>query len=205
MKEDNLNVTPAPYVYVCLNPGDWPDPEYVVRTRAIRGVALGFHAALPSIVHSVDPARAVFGVKTLESVLDEGLEQPRLNTRMLTLFALAAMALASVGLYSLVSLSVTSRTREIGVRMTLGAEPGQIMLQVIARVGRLLAAGMAVGLVLTFLADRVLRSVLFGVSPTDSLTLAGTILALAAVALLASFVPALRAARIDPLEAIRTE
>ena len=202
MKEDTLNVTPAPYAYVCLKPGDWPDPEYVVRTE---GDARAFAQSLPSIVHSVDPSRALFAVKTIEEVLSSGLEQPRLNTRMLSLFALAAMALAAVGLYSLVSLSVTSRTREIGVRMTLGAEPGQIMMQVIGGVGRLLAAGLGVGLVLTFLADRVLRSLLFGVSPADGLTLAATVVLLALVAGFATLVPALRAARIDPLTAIRTD
>jgi ABC-type antimicrobial peptide transport system permease subunit len=124
---------------------------------------------------------------------------------MLTVFAFAAMLLASVGLYSLVSLSVTSRTREIGLRMTLGAVPSQIMMQVIRRVGLLLAGGIATGLVLTLLAQRVLRSLLFDISPTDVVTLGATIVTLTAVSAVATYIPARRASRIDPLQAIRTE
>jgi ABC-type antimicrobial peptide transport system permease subunit len=161
--------------------------------------------AIRPLVHQIDPARAVFGVKMLQSVFAESLDQPRLNTRMLALFAMAALALASVGLYSLVTLIVTRRTREIGIRITLGAEPRQIMGQVIAGVARLVGAGIATGLVLTFMAERVLRAVSFGVSPVDALTLAAAVLLLAGVSGVATFAPALRAARIDPLEAIRTE
>jgi putative ABC transport system permease protein len=156
-------------------------------------------------VHKIDPARAVFGVKPLQSVLQQSLDQPRLNTRMLALFALAALTLASVGLYGLVTLIVTTRTREIGVRITLGADPRQIMGQVIAGVARLVGAGIVAGLVLTFMAERVLRSVLFGVSPVDALTLASAALILATVSGVAAFAPALRASRIDPLEAIRAD
>jgi hypothetical protein len=202
MREDALNSAPVPYVYVCIVPGGWPDPEYVVRTH---GDPRGLLQEIQPLVHNIDPARAVFGVKTLEQVLDGTLDQPRLNTRMLALFALAAMALAAVGLYGLVSLVVTARTREIGVRMTLGAAPLQIMAQIAAGVAPLLGAGIAAGLVLTLLANRVLRSVLFGVSPTDAMTLAGAVLTLAIVSAVATLVPARRAAKIDPLEAIRSE
>lgn len=159
--------------------------------------------AIRPIVHSIAPSRAVFGVKTLQEFLDSTMDEPRMNTRMLTWFAVAALLLASVGLYSLVSLSVTSRTREIGVRMTLGAQPSRIVLQVLARVTRLLGAGIAAGLLLLFLAERLLRSVLFGVSPLDGVTLAATVLVLAVVAGVATVVPARRAARIDPLQAMK--
>ena len=108
-------------------------------------------------------------------------------------------------LYSLVTLVVTARTREIGVRMTLGAEPGQIVRQLVAGVARLLATGAAAGLLLTWMADRILRSLLFGVNALDLVTLGGAVLTLAMVAAVATFVPARRAARIDPLAAIRGE
>jgi len=88
----------------------------------------------------------------MHSVFEESLDQPRLNTRMLALFAMAALALASVGLYSLVTLIVTTRMREIGIRITLGAEPRQIVGQLVAGVARLVGAGIAIGLVLTFMA-----------------------------------------------------
>jgi ABC-type antimicrobial peptide transport system permease subunit len=124
---------------------------------------------------------------------------------VVTVFALAAMLLAAVGLYSLVALVVTARTREIGVRMTLGAEPRQIVGQLMAGVARLLAIGAAAGLLSIWMADRLLRSLLFGVKAMDGITLAGALLTLAMVSAVAAFVPARRAARIDPLAAIRGE
>ena len=201
-REDTLDVTPAPYLYVCMAPGGWPDPEYIVRTH---GDTRALMQAIAPIVHSVDSSRAVFGLREVQDVVNESLEQPGLNTRMLAGFSLAALLLASVGLYGLVSLAVAARTREIGVRIALGAHSGQIVRHVAVGVSRLLAAGVSAGLVLTFLADRLLRSVLFGVSPTDFATLGATVLTLITVSALATFAPARRAARIDPLEAIRSE
>jgi putative ABC transport system permease protein len=202
LREDALNVAPGPYLYVCIAPGGWPDPEYVVRAQGSPGP---LEQAIRPIAHQIDPTRAVFGVKTVPEVLNESLDEPRLKSRVVTVFALAAMLLAAVGLYSLVALVVTARTREIGVRMTLGAEPRQIVGQLMAGVGRLLAIGAVAGLLLTWMADRLLRALLFGVNATDGVTLSGALLTLAVVAALATFVPARRAARIDPLAAIRGE
>jgi ABC-type antimicrobial peptide transport system permease subunit len=157
------------------------------------------------IVHGIEPNRAVFGVKLLDTIVDDALEQPRLNTRFLAMFAGAAMLLASVGLYSLISLVVTARTREIGVRIALGAGRPQILRLVLAGALQLLTAGIAAGLVLTLGAERLIKSVLFGVSPLDALTLAAAVAVLAAVSMLAAFLPAHRAASIDPLEAMRIE
>jgi putative ABC transport system permease protein len=182
--------------------GGWPDPEYVVRTR---GDARALMRQIRQLVHGVDSSRAVFGMRMLDTVMDDALEQPRLNTRFLALFAAAAMLLASVGLYSLISLVVTARTREIGVRIALGAGRGQIMRLVVAGAGRLLAGGILLGLVLTLAAERLIRSTLFGVSPLDAFSLAGAVLVLAVVAALAAFLPARKAARIDPLDAIRMD
>ena len=202
LREDALNVAPGPYLYVCIVPGGWPDPEYVVR-------ALGSPAALlPAIrpiVHQVEPTRAVFGLKTVPEVLNASLDEPRLKSRVVTVFALAAMLLASVGLYGLVMLVVTARTPEIGVRMTLGAEPRQIVGELVAGVARLLAIGAGVGVLLTWMAGRMLRSLLFGVSAIDAVTLVAAVLTLVLLAAVATFVPARRAARIDPLAAIRAE
>ena len=201
-REDTLDVVPAPYLYVCMAPGGWPDPEYVVRTH---GDARALMQQIRPIVHNIDRSRAVFGLQSVRDVVDQSLETPGLNMRMLTGFAIAALLLASVGLYGLVSLTVGARTREIGVRMALGAAAPQIAWHVVSGAVRLVAAGVAAGLVLTFLAERVLRAVLFGVSPMDLATLSATVLTLTIASALATLAPALKAARIDPLEAIRTE
>ncbi len=202
VREDGLTSSAAPYIYTCQPPGAWPDPEYVVRTK---GDPRALMQQIARIVHGIEPNRAVFGVKLLDSVVDDALEQPRLNTRFVALFAAAAMLLASVGLYSLISLVVTARTREIGVRIALGASQSQIMRLILLGAARLLGAGILGGLALALAAERLIKSVLFGVSPLDVLSLAGAIAVLVAVSLLAALLPARRAASIDPLEAMRIE
>jgi putative ABC transport system permease protein len=124
---------------------------------------------------------------------------------MLSLFAVAAVMLASVGLYGLLTHGVIARAREIGVRLTLGAAPSRIVAELLSGVARLVASGVGAGLLLIAAADRFLRTLLFGVSPLDPLTLSATILLLAAVAAIATLAPTRRAAKIDPLEAIRAE
>jgi putative ABC transport system permease protein len=202
LREDAANAAPVPYIYVCLASGGWPDPEYVVRTH---GDPRPLLSAIRPAVRSVDPSRAIFALEPLDDFLQALLEQPRVNSRMLAAFAFAALALACIGLYTLVSLVVTGRRREIGVRMTLGAEPGRIMSEILAGVARLLAIGIGAGLVITLLMNKVLRSLLFGVGPADLATLVAVVFLLVIIALLATFFPARSAARIDPLEAIRTE
>jgi putative ABC transport system permease protein len=202
VREDGLSAGNAPYVYECQLAGSWPDPEYVVRTRADAA------AMIPQIraaIHQVEPGRAVFGMKPLDSLIDDALEQPRLNSRFLLTFAIAAMLLASVGLYSLISLIVTARTREIGVRMALGAGRAQIMRLVFAGAGRMLAGGIVLGAILTVAAERVVKSLLFGVSPLDLMTLGAALLILSLVTAIATLLPASRAARVDPLEAMRVD
>jgi ABC-type antimicrobial peptide transport system permease subunit len=192
----------VPYIYDCASAGSWPDPDYVVRAR---GDALAIMRQVRQIVHDVDPNRAVFGVKMLATVLDNALQQPRLNIRFLAVFAAMAMLLASVGLYSLTSIVVTARSREIGVRIAMGASSRQIMRMVFAGAGKMLAGGILLGLALTLVVERVIKTVLFGVGPLDVLTLAAAIAILCGVSFLAAFLPARRAAAIDPLDAMRAE
>jgi putative ABC transport system permease protein len=201
-REDALNTAPVPYVYICIGPGNWPDPEYVVRTA---GDTTPLLHAIRAAIHEVEPARAVFGLNSLADVVDSTLDQPRLDAQMIGFFALSALLLASVGIYSLVTLMAISGTREIGVRMALGAAPGQIVRQIASGVARLLLAGIAVGLVATVFAGRALESLLFGVNALDPATLLLTLLTVAAASLIAIFLPARRAARVDPAIAIRAE
>jgi ABC-type antimicrobial peptide transport system permease subunit len=190
----------VPYVYVCLGPGDWPDPEYVVRTAGDPRALIG---AIRATVRQLEPTRAVFGLMTLDDNLDATLDQTRLQTGLISAFGLAAVVLAVIGLYGLVALAVTTRRREIGIRIALGAEPRRVIFELATRVAWLLAAGAAGGLLMTVLAQRQLRAMVFGVAPLDPTTLASAVLGIAVAAGIATLVPAWRAARIDPVGAMR--
>lgn len=148
---------------------------------------------------------AIFGVQTLQDALDATLDRPRSDAHLLTLFALAAMTLAAVGLYGLVTQMVNSRRREMGVRIALGAAPSQIVGSVVASAGRLIAAGITIGAGLTIALQPAFRALIFGVSPLDGLSLAYAAALLAAVSTVAALVPARRATAIDPMESMRAE
>lgn len=198
--EDGPGTAAVPYVYVCMSAGSWPDPEYVVRASGDpRLVAAGVR----TLAHGLAPERPVFGMQPVQHVIDGALDQPRLDARLLTGFAAAALLLAALGLYGLMMLGVAERRRELGVRMALGASPADVVWLVMGGAGRLLGAGVAIGLVLTVIAARVLRASLFGVSPIDARSLAGAAAALALVAMIAVAIPARRAAATNALDAMR--
>lgn len=200
--EDSPGATPVPYLYACQSAGAWPDPEYVVRTH---GDPRAVMSAVREIVRRADPTRPIFAVRTVDAVMTSALEQPRLSASLLAMFAGTAIALASLGLHGLLMLTVSERTREMGVRMAVGAAPAHVVGLVVAGAGRLLAGGLAAGLAITVALARALRGALYGVSPLDSPTLAAAVLVMAGVTLLAAALPARRAASIDPIRAIRSE
>jgi putative ABC transport system permease protein len=164
-------------------------------------VAAGFRAA----VKEVDPLLPIADVKTLDAYLSESVAQRRLNTVLLGAFAAAALLLAAVGVYGVVAYAVAQRTREIGLRVALGATRGGVMRLVVGQGLRVVGAGAAVGVLGAFALTRVLASQLYGVSPTDVPTFVGVPLLLVAVAAAASAAPARRAARVDPQTALREE
>jgi len=200
IREDNLRSTPVPYVYSCLPAGGWPDPEYVVRAQ---GSPQELSREIRAAVHDVDPTRAIFGMQPLQQELDSTLEQTRLQMGLISMFGGAAIFLAAIGLYGLITLAVTARTKEIGIRLALGAAPRRIVSDVVMQVVWLLGLGTAVGLVLVFAVQRELGSVVFGVSPLDPTTLAAALGVLVIAATLATYLPARRAAKVDPLTAMR--
>jgi hypothetical protein len=200
IREDNLRTAAVPYVYLCIAGGNWPDPEYVVRTS---GDARAIIPAIRSAVHAVDPSRAVFGIMPLADNVDATLGQTRLQTRMVAAFGVVAVALAVVGLYGLVALAVATRRREIGIRLALGAEPRRVVRELATRVAWLVAGGTLAGIAMTVIAQRQLRAVVFGVAPLDPLTIGTAVLSLIVASAIATLVPALRAAAIDPVGAIR--
>jgi predicted permease len=198
--EDGPATPAVPYVYTCLRLGSWPDPEYVVRAD---GDPRQLVAAIRSIVKSIDPMRPVFGVKALADVGDAALDQPRLNARLIGGFAAAALVLAALGLYGLLTLLVTQRRRELGVRTALGASPLDLVEFVVAGAGRLVATGIGAGVMLLLGAGNLMRASLFGVTPYDPRALAWSVGALTLAALVAVIVPARQAARVNAIEAIK--
>ncbi|HEY7390925.1 MAG TPA: ADOP family duplicated permease [Bryobacteraceae bacterium] len=202
IKEDAVSAPPYPYVYWCAMGGYWPDPEYVVRAR---GDMTGIISAVRQLVRQIAPTRAVFEMRSLEDAFAQDLDRPRSNARLLTLFAAAALLLASVGLYGLMTQTLNARRQEIGIRIAIGAAPARIVGSMLAGAGALVAIGIAAGILLVLVARPALRSLVFGIGSADALTLAAGALALSAAALLASLGPSLRAARVDPIEALRAE
>jgi putative ABC transport system permease protein len=171
-----------------------------VRTRLDPGSML---ATLRREVAAVDPAQAVFDARTLEDIVEDSLAQRRFVLVLLALFAGAAVLLAAVGLYGLLTHQVVQRTREIGIRMALGARAGDVSRLVVLDGLGLAALGVALGTALALGASRLLGSLLYGVTAADPVTYAAVALLLLVVAALASFIPARRATRVDPMVAFR--
>ena len=142
---------------------------------------------------------------TFDEELGGQLVPQRLGSALLGLFGLLSLVLAAVGIYAVISFAVAARTREIGVRMALGARAADVRMLVVAQTARPVAAGVALGVVLGAVAARLLAGFLYGVSPSDPVTFAGVIALLLGCALGAAYLPARRASRIDPMTALRTD
>ena len=175
---------------------------FVLRTDAD---PLALLAYVRQVVRSMDPNLPLADVRTLERVADDSLAQPRFTAFLLALFAALALTLATIGIYGVISLLVTRRRQEIGIRMALGARPGTIVAMVLRRGVMLTAAGVGLGLAAAAALSRVLASLLYGVTPFDAATFASVPIALAFVAVVACVFPAGRAARVDPMTALREE
>jgi len=162
-------------------------------------------AAVRQAVWSVDRNQPVSNIRTMNEILAEEVAQRRIGMTLLTAFAALALALASLGIYGVLSYSVAQRTQEIGVRMALGAGRKDVLRMALADGMRLAAAGVAIGLGASFALTWLMAGLLFGVSANDPLTLGGVALLLITVALMACFIPARRATRVDPMVALRCE
>jgi len=172
------------------------DPTHML--PALKRAILGVEPAIPV-------AGGIAGFQILQDQLGGSLIMERFNTSLLSLFALAALLLAAIGIYGLMAYAVAQRTREMGIRMALGARPRDVLALVIRQGMRLAAIGIVLGLAGSFAATRVLTSLLYGVTPTDPVTLTSVAILLALVALLACWLPARRATRVDPTVALRVE
>jgi putative ABC transport system permease protein len=176
-------------------------------TLLVRGgstpAALG--AAIEREVRAIDPELPIYGVRTMEQAMASTFAERRFAMQLLGLFAGVALLLSAVGVYGVVAYSVSQRTREIGIRMALGARPADVRRMLLREGGRLAAFGVAAGLAGAFVLTRAMSALLYGVGPRDPVTFAAVPALLAAVALAATYFPARRASRVDPLAALRTE
>jgi ABC-type antimicrobial peptide transport system permease subunit len=162
-------------------------------------------AAVRREVQSLDPSLPVYDVKTMTDHLGLSLLPARLAGSVLGLFGLVAVVLAAVGIYGVMAYSVSQRTRELGIRVAIGARPADLLSMVVGQGMRLAAIGVGAGLVVALAVTRLASSLLYGISATDPLTFVGIALLLAGIALAASYIPARRAMKVDPIVALRYE
>jgi predicted lysophospholipase L1 biosynthesis ABC-type transport system permease subunit len=200
-----LGAEPGPFIYRCIcqtNSLFEPPMALVVRTTA------GPRAAIRSVegqVYAVDRNQPVFDVKTMEDRLDASLAPQRFHLLLIGTFAAIALVLSAVGVYGVMSYLVMRRTREIGIRMAMGARPGHVVRMVVGESVMLAVASVAAGLGGAWWLTRYLQSMLYGVTPLDGATFAIMPVVLATLAIAASFAPAWRASRTDPTTALRDE
>jgi len=185
-----------------------PDPFLMRDLTLVLRTSSDAMSAVPAVRHaieSVDPELPLFDVASMQELVYRSVSEPRLNTVLLAAFAALALILATVGIYGVMSYTVSQRTREIGVRMALGAGRSEVLRGVLAQGAGRAIAGIAIGLVGGLILTRFLSTLLFGVRATDPVTFIAVAALLAVVALLASYIPARRATRVDPMAALRCE
>jgi predicted permease len=193
---------PTPMIYRPIQQEYAPGATLLVRTKGDPASLLG---AVRDQVQTLDRGMPLRGTGTVQQNIEAGLWAPRMGAALLSIFGGLALLLAMIGVYGVMSYSVTQRSQELGIRMALGARASDVLLLVLKQGMALAAGGAALGVGLALLLGRVVSTLLFGVSGRDPLTLAGVSLVLTLVALLACYIPARRAARVDPLVALRYE
>jgi putative ABC transport system permease protein len=200
-RETGLDREPPPTVYWCtgaMQPGTF----FLVRVRGEPGAMAG---AIRQKIHELEPLRSVYDLTPLTDHISDAYAENRLRMILLAFFALTAIALASVGLYGTLSYLVNARRREVALRMALGALRIEVVEQFLMQGLRTAALGCLAGLALAVAFARTLSTVLYGVSATDTATLGGVVVVVLIVSIVASLLPAIRAARLQPMQALREE
>lgn len=192
----------APTLY--LAHAQWPVDFMTVVARA-RTEPSTLVEPMRGVLQNLDPDVPMFAVRSMPQIVANAVAQPRLYMVLIACFAATAMLLAAIGLYGVLAYAVGQRTREIGIRLALGARRAEVLRMVMSQAGRLVLAGVALGLVAAVLASRLLRAQLFEIAPTDTATYVVVAIVLMAVSMVASWIPARRASRIDPMSALRQD
>ena len=201
---DKVDVRNLPMMYFSASQFANVEQNLIIQAKA----GLNPHSLVSPIkeqIATLDRDQSVSDIATMEENIDDSLASQRLTMTLLSVFAGLALILASIGLYGVMALIVTQRTRELGIRFALGASRGDVLRLVLGQGAVLVGIGLAAGLLGAFAASRALRSVLYNVAPLDPSALISALLTLSLVALIACFVPARRASRVDPIEALRAE
>src|SRR6185503_13668033 len=202
IRNRSLNTEPKPAYYVPQTQVPFSQLVGVIKTT---GDPRGLISAVTKQVAAMDPDIPLFGVKSMPEYLSSSVAAPRFSTTLLSIFAAVALVLTVVGLYGVMSYSVAQRTNEIGIRLALGAQSRDVLLMIVKHGLMLIFIGLVIGLGLAFVFTRWIESLLFGVKTKDPFTFAAVAVVLALVALLACYVPALRATKVDPMDALRRE
>ena len=161
--------------------------------------------AVKSVVADLDKDLPVVNLRTMDELMTEAVAPPRFRTILVSMFAVVGLLLAAIGIYGVMAYAVTERTHELGVRIALGADRGDVLRIVLGEAAWLAACGVGLGVAGALGATRLIQTLLFGVTPTDALTFAAIAMLLTATALVASYIPARRATRVDPMVALRYE
>jgi predicted permease len=201
-RQTDLKVDPQPTIFLNQAQSPMYFGALVVRT-ALPPAAIA--SAVERAVHAVDPDQAISHIESMEQVLSASMARPRLESVLLGIFAAVALLLAAIGLYGVLAYSVSQRTREIGIRMALGANSQQLVRSIVRDGIGFILAGTLGGLAMALALTRLLTSLLFHISPTDPVTIVAVCCLLLAVGLLASWLPARRAAAVDPVGSLRVE
>jgi predicted permease len=202
-KYDELTEQPRGFLYVPeRQQADLSDITLVAHTT---GDPRGLATALAAAIHELDATLPIFRLQTVDDALIDRLDKERGASSLLGIFGTLALLLAALGLYGVMAYAVSQRTREIGVRVALGARQSDVLRQFVGEGVRLATVGVVIGLMLSVALTRIIARFLYGVSATDAATFAGGALLLGVVAALASWIPARRATRVDPMVALRAD
>jgi len=202
VRSAGLEMQPRPTLYVPYYQNPWPTMSLVARTVSEPALLAG---AVRGEIRALDRDQPVYNLRSLEQVLARALASRRFQTILLGGFAAAAVVLAVIGVYGLLAYAVAQRTRELGIRVALGAPRSHVLAVILRQAFRLIGAGLLIGGTAAMVSSRLLRNILFDVSPWDPVTFVGSALLLTIAGLVASYLPARRAANVDPLRALRGE
>jgi putative ABC transport system permease protein len=203
VRYSSLDTEAGPEYYVSHSQLPFNEMQLVVRTRTTDPAQLA--GALRSVVKEIDKDQPLFQIRTMDKLIADSVARQRFSMILLAVFAAVAMLLAAFGIFSVMSFLVAQRTHEIGIRMALGAQSRDILRLVVGHAMTLALVGVGIGLVGAFALTRVMEKLLYEVKPHDPFVFGGIALLLTSVALVACYVPARRAAKVDPMVALRYE